>query len=56
MEVNTRNSSIQKATAGGSQEASMSLKKKKGKKSKINVMPYTFYSKKKNGAWGVTQW
>lgn len=54
MELNTRNSSIQKAMAGGSQEASVSLKKKK--KSKINVMPYTFYSKKKNGAWAVTQW
>lgn len=29
MEVNTHNSSIQKAMAGGSQEASLSLKKKK---------------------------
>lgn len=56
MELNIRNSSIQKAMAGGSQEASVSLKKKKEKKSKINVMPYTFYSKKKNGAWAVTQW
>lgn len=54
MEVNTHNSSIQKAMAGGSQEAS--LKKEKKKKSKIDVMPYTFYSKKKNGVWGVTQW
>lgn len=32
MEVNTRNSSIQKAMVGGSQEASVSLKKKKREK------------------------
>lgn len=49
------NSSIQKAKTEGSQEASLSLKKKKKKIAKINFMSYTFYYKK-NGAWGVSQW